>query len=179
MSFQIEMIPRFSEIDRYGVLHHSVYFLWFEAARIAFVEAMGVDLEQLHREGYCFLVVSSEVRFRKPARPGMKYRVTCELTSPPLAKIQLVQKVLASGSADCLVEATFTLAAIKDEKLALRLPGSVQAVWQRQLSLNERKPTYGNFNGIHSPSKPHSTKGAYGGGQDHDDPSAQPVLISV
>lgn len=164
MSFQIEMVPRFNEIDRYGVLHHSVYFLWFEAARIAFVEAMGVELEALHRDGYCFLVVNSEIRFRRPARPGTKYRVTCELTSPPLAKIQLVQKVLASGSADCLVEATFTLAAIKDQKLALRLPSSVQGVWQRQLTLKERKPTYGNFTGVRSPLGSDSAKGAYGGG---------------
>ncbi|WP_192930254.1 acyl-CoA thioesterase [Alkaliphilus pronyensis] len=40
LSFKYKFKPRFSDIDRYGIAHHSKYFCWFEEARYYFLESI-------------------------------------------------------------------------------------------------------------------------------------------
>lgn len=39
-SFKYSFKPRFSDIDKYGIAHHSKYFCWFEEARYYLLESI-------------------------------------------------------------------------------------------------------------------------------------------
>ena len=53
-----------------GIVHHSAYIVWFEAGRIAWLDAVGVPYAEIAAAGYHFAVIGVEVDYRTPARFG-------------------------------------------------------------------------------------------------------------
>ena len=59
-----EIRVRYGETDQMGVVHHSVYALYFEEARTEFMRAAGLPYAELERRGVFLPVVGLGVRFR-------------------------------------------------------------------------------------------------------------------
>jgi acyl-CoA thioester hydrolase len=58
---------RFAETDAQGVAHHSNYLVWFEVARVGFLEEFAGGYQRLRDEGIESLLVEAHVEFRLPA----------------------------------------------------------------------------------------------------------------
>ena len=58
---------RFAETDAQGVAHNSNYFVWFEVARVEFLERFAGGYQRLRDEGIESLVLESHARFIAPA----------------------------------------------------------------------------------------------------------------
>src|ERR1700730_16218983 len=58
---------RFAETDAQGVAHHSNYLVWFEVARVRFLEAFAGGYQRLRDEGIESLLVEAHARFIVPA----------------------------------------------------------------------------------------------------------------
>ncbi len=61
----LRLVVRFCETDLMGIVHHANYLQYFEAGRVAWLKARGVDILG---EKVQFPVVEATVRYRKPAR---------------------------------------------------------------------------------------------------------------
>ena len=72
----IELTVRFAETDAMGIVHHRHYLVWFEAARVAWLDAAGVPYTEVAASGHHFAVTGAEVQYRAPARFGDTVRVT-------------------------------------------------------------------------------------------------------
>ncbi len=59
---------RYAETDESGVVHHSVYLIWFEEGRSSFLRALGSGYDQFVADGVYLPVVEAEVHYRAPAR---------------------------------------------------------------------------------------------------------------
>ena len=59
---------RFADTDAQGVAHNSNYFIWFEVARVEFLERFAGGYQRLRDEGIESLVLESHVRYLQPAR---------------------------------------------------------------------------------------------------------------
>jgi acyl-CoA thioester hydrolase len=58
---------RFAETDAQGVAHNSNYLVWFEIARIAYLEEFAGGYPALRETGLESFVLESHVRYRSPA----------------------------------------------------------------------------------------------------------------
>jgi acyl-CoA thioester hydrolase len=65
--FATEVRVRFAETDAQGVAHNSNYFVWFEVARVEFLERFAGGYQRLRDEGIESLVLESHARFLLPA----------------------------------------------------------------------------------------------------------------
>jgi acyl-CoA thioester hydrolase len=65
--FTTEIRVRFAETDAQGVAHNSNYFVWFEVARVEFLERYARGYQSLRDEGIESLVLESHARFLAPA----------------------------------------------------------------------------------------------------------------
>ncbi len=75
---EIEFYVRFNEQDDMGIVHNSVYYIWFEMARNNFAyQILDADYQELKEMGIVLPVIHSECKYKKPARFGDKVRVTC------------------------------------------------------------------------------------------------------
>ncbi len=65
--FSTDVRTRFAETDAQGVVHNSVYLVWFEIARIAYLEEYAGGYPALRETGLESFVLESHVRYRQPA----------------------------------------------------------------------------------------------------------------
>jgi len=61
---------RYAETDAMGVVHHAVYPVWFELARIGFLRSHGMPFTQIESEGWQSPVVALSLEYLKPGRFG-------------------------------------------------------------------------------------------------------------
>ena len=62
----ITIIPRYSETDQAGVVHHTVYPVWFEMGRTELLRVNGLAYSQLEKAGTFFVVAELTAKYRRP-----------------------------------------------------------------------------------------------------------------
>jgi acyl-CoA thioester hydrolase len=73
--FSTDVRVRFAETDAQGVVHNSVYLVWFEIARIAYLEEHAGGYPALRETGLESFVLESHVRYRQPGHFDDRLRI--------------------------------------------------------------------------------------------------------
>lgn len=79
MESETRIKVRYAETDQMGVVHHSVYAVYLEAARVEFLEKAGLPYHLVEARGVFFPVVELGLTFRAPARFGEEVMVRTRL----------------------------------------------------------------------------------------------------
>jgi acyl-CoA thioester hydrolase len=58
---------RYQETDKMGIIHHSVYPVWFEAARTEFIRSCGYSYSALENMGLMLPLIKLEVEYLLPS----------------------------------------------------------------------------------------------------------------
>src|SRR5919199_6795276 len=74
-AFSTDVTVRFAETDAQGIVHNSVYLVWFEVARVAYLEEFAGGYPGLQAQGLESLVLEARVRYRLPARFDDRIRI--------------------------------------------------------------------------------------------------------
>lgn len=61
---------RYAETDQMGIVHHSVYAVWFEQARTHFFREAGADYAEMEKKGYVCPVLELGVQYKNPTHYG-------------------------------------------------------------------------------------------------------------
>jgi acyl-CoA thioester hydrolase len=73
--FHTDVSVRFAETDAQSVAHNSVYLVWFEVARVAYLEQFAGGYPALRAQGIESFVLESHVRYRRPAHFDDRLRI--------------------------------------------------------------------------------------------------------
>jgi acyl-CoA thioester hydrolase len=73
--FSTDVRVRFAETDAQGVAHNSNYLVWFEIARIAYLEEFAGGYPALRKTGLESFVLEANVRYRLPAHFDDRLRI--------------------------------------------------------------------------------------------------------
>ncbi len=65
---RLELRVRYVETDQMGIVHHSNYFSWMEAARAELMRDRGMSYKELEDRGYLLPVREAYCRYRKSLR---------------------------------------------------------------------------------------------------------------
>lgn len=122
-SHAIEIRARYPECDPMGVVHHSVYPIWFEIGRTEMLRASGGNYRELEEAGVFLAVVRLEVRYRRPARYDDLMRLETELRVAGPVKIEHGYRLFRGD--ELLVEGATTLACLDREGKARPIPESL------------------------------------------------------
>jgi acyl-CoA thioester hydrolase len=74
-SFATDVKVRFAETDAQGIAHNSNYFVWFEVARVDYLERYAGGYQKLRDLGLEAVVLETHVRYLEPARFDDRLRV--------------------------------------------------------------------------------------------------------
>jgi acyl-CoA thioester hydrolase len=66
-SFSTEIRVRFAETDAQGIVHNANYVIWFEVARVGYLERHAGGYQRLRDLGVEALVLETHVRYLRPA----------------------------------------------------------------------------------------------------------------
>jgi len=113
-SHTINILPRYAETDKGGVVHHSVYAVWFEMGRTELLRANGVAYKDLEAAGVLFVVAQLNIKFRRPVQydEQLLLETTCSVVSA--AKVEHVYKLTRSSDGVILAEGDSVLACVND-----------------------------------------------------------------
>ena len=95
---ELRMRVRYAETDQMKVAHHSVYYVWFEAARAEFCRARGIDYNAMEAAGYFLPVVESRCRYRAPARYDDEIVITVRVLTETRRTLRMGYRVLRGES---------------------------------------------------------------------------------
>jgi len=73
--FAAKIRVRFADTDAQGVAHNSNYFVWFEVARVEYLERYAGGYNRLRELGVEALVLETHVRYLQPARFDDRLRI--------------------------------------------------------------------------------------------------------
>ena len=119
---KIPIVPRYAETDKAGVVHHSVYPVWFEMGRTELLRANGVAYKDLETAGVVFVVARLQIKYRRPALYDEKLELetTCSLVTA--SKVEHTYKLTRCGDGIVLAEAGTMLACVNAEGKLHRVP---------------------------------------------------------
>jgi acyl-CoA thioester hydrolase len=64
----VKLRVRYAETDQMRIAHHSAYLIWFEAARVEWLRARGLDYRTLEAAGISLAVSAIEVLYHRSSR---------------------------------------------------------------------------------------------------------------
>ncbi|HHU56415.1 MAG TPA: acyl-CoA thioesterase [Acholeplasmataceae bacterium] len=70
MKTKLTIIPRYAETDQMGIIHHSVYPIWYECGRTAFCKDLGMPYHEMEKKGVALAVINVNVNYKYPAFYG-------------------------------------------------------------------------------------------------------------
>lgn len=94
---QCRIEVRYAETDQMGIVHHSVYAVWFEQARTQFFRENGSDYAAMEREGYSCPVLELGVQFKAPTRYGDFVDIETTATRVDRIRFRLDYKLSVNG----------------------------------------------------------------------------------
>lgn len=103
---RIDVEVRYAETDQMGVVHHSVYVIWFELARTRLCLQSGFHYADIEKQGYFLVVTKTECRFLTGAKYGDTVEVEARLEEYKSRGLRFVYEVrrgrelLASGATE-------------------------------------------------------------------------------
>jgi acyl-CoA thioester hydrolase len=103
----LDLPVRFVETDGMGVVHHSNYLVWFEAARVHWMDVAGMPYAQVAAGGNHFAVTAAGVEYRAPARFGDTVRVTVALAQLRSRQVRF-EYVVENAASGVLLATGFT-----------------------------------------------------------------------
>ena len=76
---ETKVLPRYAETDQMGIVHHSVYAIWYELARTEFLNEIDVRYDELEKNGIITPLVSLNCEYKKPAYYNQEVTIRTKL----------------------------------------------------------------------------------------------------
>ena len=97
--FATDVRVRFAETDAQGIAHNANYLVWFELARVAYLEEFAGGYPKLREQGIEALVLESHVRYREPARFDDRLRIHARVSELRGARFRFDYAIERDGAA--------------------------------------------------------------------------------
>ncbi|MCX7711872.1 MAG: acyl-CoA thioesterase [Clostridia bacterium] len=68
MTSETHITVRYAETDRMGIVHHSNYPVWFEAARTEFIKNMGMPYSKMEEMGFLLPLIELKCAYKGAAK---------------------------------------------------------------------------------------------------------------
>lgn len=118
----IPIVPRYAETDKAGVVHHSVYPVWFEMGRTELLRANGIAYTDLEEAGISFVVAQMCIKYRRPAMYDEKLQLETECSAVTAGKVEHTYRLTRISDGVLLAEGTTVLAHIDATGKVRRIP---------------------------------------------------------
>lgn len=117
MTHDMTLRVRYGETDQMGVVYHSNYFRYFEAARASFFRDLGYSYKRFEEEGFMLPLTSCDCDFKKPAKYDDEIIIRTTIASHKGVRIKLAYQAIRidDGQEVLLVEGSTTHAFVNME----------------------------------------------------------------
>ena len=118
----ITIVPRYSETDKAGVIHHSVYPVWFEMGRTELLRVNGLAYKDLEAQGVFFVVADLHLKYRRPAFYDQPIELETHCSEVTASRAQHIYTIKDQATGTILTKGKSTLACVDPQGRLRRMP---------------------------------------------------------
>ncbi len=118
----ITIVPRYAETDQGGVVHHSVYPVWFEMGRTELLRVNGLVYKDLEQAGVFFVVAELCIKYRRPASYDEKLHLKTTCSAVTASKVEHNYQLTRCCDSLVLAEGSSKLACVDADGKIRRIP---------------------------------------------------------
>jgi acyl-CoA thioester hydrolase len=127
---------RYAETDQMGIVHHSNYYVYFEAAREDFIAEAGISYKDMEDQGIMMPLVETQCRYIEGAKYADKLIIETTIEELSPAKVTLQYNVIREADGKVIskgktVQAFVDSSSFRIINLKKKYPG----IWERLESL--------------------------------------------
>ena len=74
-----KIVPRYAETDQMGIIHHSVYAIWYEQARTEFFNEIGFRYDEVEKNGVMTPLIELSCGYKRPAYYNQEVEVRTKI----------------------------------------------------------------------------------------------------
>ncbi len=119
-SCEIELRVRYAEVDAFGYLHHSRYFVYFEMGRTELLRVCGLRYRDMEARGLFYVVAQLSCRYRAPAH--YDDLLTLRTTTEKFSRVRVDHHYKLLRGETLLAEASTTLVLVGRDGRPTQLP---------------------------------------------------------
>ncbi len=97
MISQTKVIVRYAETDKMGIVHHSVYPIWYEAARTEAIKKIGISYSNLEKNGIMTPLVELNCKYIMPAEYEDVLTINVDISKLTPARIVFNYEIYKPG----------------------------------------------------------------------------------
>lgn len=94
---KLKITARYAETDMMGIIHHSVYPVWFEAARTEFIKTVGIKYSELEKQGVMLPLSSLSCKYIMPVHYEDEVIIETRVQKLTAARIEFAYRVMLEG----------------------------------------------------------------------------------
>ena len=113
---------RYAETDQSGVVHHSIYPVWFEMGRVELLRSSGITYKEMERNGFFFVIVDLHIRYRQPARFDDELELETSRSSKTKVTVEHGYRLTRRSDGELLTEGSTLIACINSKGRPCRIP---------------------------------------------------------
>ncbi len=134
-TYRYEHRVRYRECDPMGVVYHTHYLDYFEAARTEALRDLGVRYRDLEDSGIIMPVVSATIDYKRPAKYDDIVSIEAHFPKIPTVRVPIDYEVRHADSGDLLATGRTDLCFMDAERRRpVRIPDTVREAFEPHLS---------------------------------------------
>lgn len=123
---------RYAETDQMGIVHHSNYYVYFEAAREDFIAGSGIRYRDIEDSGVMMPLVETQCRYIEGAKYDDMIRIETTMEELTPVKVCLQYSVIRELDGKQLAKGKTVLAFVEKESFKLvNLKRKFPEIWQK------------------------------------------------
>ena len=120
--YTIPIVPRYSETDQAGIVHHTVYPIWFEMGRTELLRANGLAYSELEKAGVFFVISALTAKYRRPCFYDEQLDLITTCSRITSARVEHSYQLKRASTGVLLAEGTSVLACVDKQGRVRRTP---------------------------------------------------------
>jgi acyl-CoA thioester hydrolase len=126
---------RYRECDPMGVVYHTHYLDYFEAARTEALRDLGIAYRDIEAGGIIMPVIDLDVQYKRPAHYDDMLDIVTRFETMPSVRVPIAYTVQRTGDADVLATGTVTLCFMDAERRRpTRPPAAMRHTFEQALA---------------------------------------------
>ena len=121
----------YADVDRMGLLHHSVYLKYLERSREEYIRRRNGAYAAMEDAGMLIVVVEANLKYKRPARFDDVLAVSLALTEIGAASVRIAYEIHRVGEDEPVATATTRHALVSREGRVLRVTDEIRALLTR------------------------------------------------
>ncbi len=126
MKYIKETTVMYGDTDSYQVVWHGSYLRWLEEGRYSVCKMIGVQVDELEKQGIAFPIIDMHVRYKSPAKIFEDIVIETKIADVKTRTVTFQQVIKNKKSGDTHVTAEFVCVAVSASEAKLqKMPADV------------------------------------------------------